>query len=31
MSDATDLEAFRAETRAWLEANAPQSIRRQPQ
>ncbi|MFO1015920.1 MAG: acyl-CoA dehydrogenase family protein [Caulobacteraceae bacterium] len=30
MSDATDLDAFRAEARAWLEANAPQSIRRQP-
>ena len=30
MSDATDLEAFRAEAREWLEANAPKSIRRQP-
>jgi alkylation response protein AidB-like acyl-CoA dehydrogenase len=26
-----DLEAFRAEARAWLEANAPQGVRRQPE
>ncbi|HEY3800692.1 MAG TPA: acyl-CoA dehydrogenase family protein [Caulobacteraceae bacterium] len=26
----TDLEAFRTEARTWLEANAPKSIRRQP-
>jgi alkylation response protein AidB-like acyl-CoA dehydrogenase len=27
----TELEAFRAEARAWLEGNAPQSVRRQPE
>jgi alkylation response protein AidB-like acyl-CoA dehydrogenase len=26
----SDLETFRAEARAWLEENAPQSVRRQP-
>ena len=26
----SDLEAFRAEARAWLEENSPQSLRRQP-
>jgi len=26
-----DLDAFRAEARAWLEENAPQGVRRQPE